>query len=256
VLALFWWTSLQAELEYRMNFVLAALSSLGHLVGNWFALGLFYQGGASLGGWRFEAALLVLGLFTTLQGLIRTWLTPNLTRLVEHVRTGTLDFVLLKPLDSQLWLSARRLSPWGIPDGLFGAAIVIYASLQLDVQGRDVLRALVPLACSVVILYSMWFTLASISIWYVKVYNVTEVLNGFLAAGRYPIDALPPGLYRFVFSFVIPVLLLTTLPARVLMGQAVGWEWFASCVAFAFGAFLSSRSFFRFALRFYSSASS
>jgi ABC-2 type transport system permease protein len=256
ILRLFWHTSLLSELEYRLNFLLATLSSLGNAVGNYFALGLFYRGPkSSLGGWPFHQALLVMGLFTMLSGLSRVLLSPNLARIVEHVRTGTLDFVLLKPVDSQFWLSTRRISPWGAPDVLCGASMIAYAAHELGLAPVRLLWALPSLGMSMVIQYSLWFILASISIWYVKIHNVTEVLNGLLAAGRYPIDALPPGLYRFVFTFVVPVALLTTVPARVALGQATSSSvWLAA--AFTLGAFTVSRAFWRFALRYYTSASS
>lgn len=255
VLWLFWSTSLASELEYRLNFLLAVLSSLGHLAGNLFGLSLFYTGSGSLGGWPFHQALLVMGLFTMLQGMSRVLLTPNLARIIEHVRTGTLDFVLLKPIDTQFWLSTRRISPWGLPDVLFGAGMVLYAADRLALPPQRLLLAAGPFLLSAVIQYSLWFLLASIAIWYVKVHNLTEVLNGLLAAGRYPIDALPAGAYRFVFTFVVPVALLTTVPARVALGQDAG-RWLLYSALFAAGAFLFSRAFWRHALRYYTSASS
>jgi viologen exporter family transport system permease protein len=255
VLWLFWQTSLASELEYRLNFALAFVSSLCHLVGNVFGLSLFYTGSGSLGGWPFEQALLVMGFFTTLQGMSRVLLSPNLARIVEHVRTGTLDFVLLKPIDTQIWLSTRRISPWGLPDVLFGLGTVVYAAVRLSLPPGRLLLAAGPFVLSAVIQYSLWFSLASISIWYVKVHNVTEVLNGLLAAGRYPIDALPAGAYRFVFSFVIPVALLTTVPARVALGEEAG-RWLLFSAGFAACAFVFSRQLWRFALRYYTSASS
>jgi len=255
VLLCFWRTSLLSELEYRLNFLLALLSSLGHAVGNFFGLSLFYRGNGTLGGWPFHQALLVMGVFTTLSGLSRVLLSPNLARIVEHTRTGTLDFVLLKPIDTQFWLSTRRISPWGIPDICFGLSMLGYAAHRLDLPLRSLLWALIPLAWSCVIQYSLWFALASISIWYVKIHNVTEVLNALLAAGRYPIDALPPGVYRFVFTFIVPVALLTTVPARVALSQATPGGLMLAA-AFALGAFSFSRAFWRFALRYYTSASS
>ena len=255
VLWLFWSTSLASELEYRLNFLLALLSSVGHLAGNLFGLSLFYTGSGSLGGWPFHQALLVMGLFTMLQGMSRVLLTPNLARIIEHVRTGTLDFVLLKPVDSQFWLSTRRISPWGVPDVLFGAGMAVYAADRLALPPERLLLAAGPFLLSAVIQYSLWFLLASIAIWYVKVHNVTEVLNGLLAAGRYPIDALPAGAYRFVFTFVVPVALLTTVPARVALGQDAG-RWLVFSAVFALGAFSFSRAFWRHALRSYTSASS
>ncbi|MBC8122922.1 MAG: ABC-2 family transporter protein, partial [Gemmatimonadaceae bacterium] len=119
VLKLFWGAALAAELEYRANFVLATLSSLGNLVGSLFGLFLFYRTGYTFEGWSWEEALVVLGLFTVLQGFSSTFLVPNLNRIVSHVQQGTLDFVLLKPISSQFWLSTRTLSPWGLPDLLF-----------------------------------------------------------------------------------------------------------------------------------------
>jgi ABC-2 type transport system permease protein len=255
VLWLFWRSSLASELEYRFNFFLAVLSSVGHIAGNLFGLSLFYTGSGTLGGWPFHQALLVMGLFTILQGSSRVLLTPNLQRIVEHVRTGTLDFVLLKPVDTQFWLSTRRISPWGLPDVLIGIATVGYAAARLGLPVEQLLLASGPFILSAVIQYSLWFMLASVSIWYVKVHNVTEVLNGLLAAGRYPIDALPAGAYRFVFTFIVPVALLTTVPARVALAREAG-HWLLYSAVFAFGAFTFSRAFWRHALRSYTSASS
>lgn len=255
VVRLFWSTSLQAELEYRTNFVVSVVSTAAHLAGNLFALSLFYQNGASLGGWPWREALLVMGMFTVLQGLSRMLFNPNLSRIVEHVRTGTLDFVLIKPIDSQFWLSSRRLSPWGVPETLFGGGILVYAAASLDLGLAGPLVALLPIAASLTILYSLWYLVATTTIWYVKIYNVTEVLQALLAAGRYPIQAFPPGVYRFVFSFLIPVAFLTTVPAEAMLGRA-SLNFLGYATLFALCLFALSRWFWRFALRSYTSASS
>jgi ABC-2 type transport system permease protein len=252
---LFWATSISAEMEYRINFLLSSLSSIGNLGGSIFTLTLFYQHGGTLGGWPWVEALLVLGLFTVLQGLSRMFLNANLSRIVEHVRTGTLDFVLLKPIDSQFWLSLRRVSPWGSPDVVFGLSIITYAGYRLNLSAIDCLLALLPIGLSLMILYSLWYIIATTTIWYVKIYNVTEVLQSLLGAGRFPIQAFPPGVYRFVFSFVVPVAFLTTVPAEALLGRAAPSE-LGLASALAFGLFVFSRFFWRFALRSYTSASS
>lgn len=105
VLQLFWRTAIAAELEYRINFLIAAFTSLGGLIGSLFSLFLFYQTGYTFAGWRWEEALIVVGIFTLLEGFSSTFLAPNLNRIVRHVQEGTLDFVLLKPINSQFWLS-------------------------------------------------------------------------------------------------------------------------------------------------------
>jgi len=254
ILQLFWSTALAAELEYRLNFAIAALNSLGGLAGSIFAVFLFYRTGYDFRGWSWEEALAVLGFFTVLEGFAATALSPNLSKIVSHVQQGTLDFILLKPLSSQFWLSTRSLSPWGLPDLLFGVLLVAYAGTQLGLGPLDYLIAAIPLLFGLVILYSLWFMLGATSIWFVKIYNVTEVLRGLLEAGRYPMVAYPAA-YRFFFTFVVPVAFLTTVPAEALLGR-VQWGWVAGSGILAAVLFAASAGFWRFALRSYTSASS
>jgi ABC-2 type transport system permease protein len=254
ILQLFWITAIAAELEYRINFLIATLSSIANLAGGLFSLSLFYRNGYTFQGWNWLEAMIVLGVFTFLQGISGTFLIPNLSKIVQQVEQGTLDFVLLKPISSQFWLSTRTISPWGLPDMFFGLIIVLYAGGKLGLTITDYLSSVFPLLCGVIILYSLWFILGATSIWFVKIYNVTEVLRGFLEAGRYPIVAYP-ALYRFFFTFVIPVAFLTTVPAERLLGRGeIGWS--IGTFILAILLFLFSKYFWQFALRFYTSASS
>ncbi|OUL26732.1 ABC transporter permease [Nostoc sp. 106C] len=254
VLKLFWSTAIAAEMEYRVNFIVATITSLGNLVGSLFGLFLFYRTGYTFAGWSWNAALVVLGIFTLLQGFSSTFLAPNLNSIVRHVQEGTLDFVLLKPIRSQFWLSTHTLSPWGLPDLVFGSAIIAYAGMRLGLTLNNYLVSAVPLLLGLVILYSLWFILGATSIWFVKIYNVTEVLRGLLEAGRYPIAAYPAA-YRFFFTFVVPVVFLTTVPAEAMLGRGQ-ITWLIGAVVLALGLFFVSTWFWRFALRFYTSASS
>lgn len=254
VLRLFWSTAIAAELEYRLNFVVAAFSSLGGLVGGLFGLFLFYRTGYQFQDWTWEEALVVLGMFTLLQGFASTFLAPNLNKIVTQVQEGTLDFVLLKPISSQFWLSARTLSPWGIPDLIFGIILISYAGAQLDLPFTAYILTMPPLVLGFLSLYSLWFMLGATSIWFVKIYNVTEVLRGLLEAGRFPIVAYPVA-YRVFFTFIIPVAFLTTVPAQTLLGRTQ-WIWIVGSGVLAIALFQLSKWFWRFALRFYTSASS
>ncbi|MDX2216104.1 MAG: ABC transporter permease [Oculatellaceae cyanobacterium bins.114] len=254
VLQLFWGTAIAAELEYRLNFVIATLSSLCSLAGSLFGLFLFYQGSYTFENWSWEEALIVLGIFTMLQGFSTMFLAPNLSHIVKHVQQGTLDFVLLKPINSQFWLSTRVVSPWGLPDVLFGLIVIVYAGTRLQLQPTAYLAGIVPLAFGLLSLYSLWFMLGATSIWFVKIYNVTEVLRGLVEAGRFPIVAYPAA-YRFFFTFVIPVTFLTTVPAETLL-QRGDATWVVGAAVLAIALLYTSRLFWNFALRFYTSASS
>lgn len=251
----FWFTAIAAEMEYRLNFVASVITSCVGLAGSLFTLSLFFHSGAeNIGGWSWDQALLVMGLFTVMQGLSSMILAPNLNRLVGHVQAGTLDFVLLKPIDSQFWISARTISPWGAPDLFAGLGVLGYAAWRLQLSPGPVIVGLLPGAAAIVVLYSVWFILASTSIWFVKVGNVTHVLTSFLEAGRYPLSAFPLAL-RIIFTVIVPVAFITTVPAQTMLGQTTV-AWLAAAVALAIALFTAARAFWRFALRHYTSASS
>ena len=254
VLKLFWSTAIAAELEYRLNFLIATLSSLGNLIGSLFSLFLFYRTGYTFQGWSWEEAIVILGIFTLLQGFSATFLAPNLNSIVEQVQQGTLDFVLLKPVNSQFWLSSRTVSPWGMPDLIFGGVLIAYAGGQLNLEISNYLLSIVPIIFGLISLYSIWFMLGATSIWFVKIYNVTEVLRGLLEAGRFPMVAYPAA-YRFFFTFIVPVAFLTTVPAEAMLGRSQV-IWVVGAGILALGLLLASSIFWRFALRFYTSASS
>jgi ABC-2 type transport system permease protein len=141
-----------------------------------------------------------------------------------------------------------------LPDLIFAGILLAYAGERLNLSGVDYLLGAVPLGFGLISLYSLWFILGATSIWFVKIYNVTEVLRGLLEAGRFPMVAYP-AVYRFFFTFVVPVAFLTTIPAEVILGRGE-FVWVVGAAILALGLLVVSGVFWRFALRFYTSASS
>ncbi len=252
----FWITSFQVEFEYQFNALIESLAVVGNLLGSLFVLSLFYSDGSTLGGWSWNESLIVLGFYTLLDAIMASFLQPNLTRIVRHVQNGTLDFVLLKPIDSQLWLSLRIISPWGFPSFVLGLLLIFYGLYLGNIYLNLVNLAIATLMfiSSALILYSIWFLVATTSIWFVKIWNATEVLRSILVAGRYPVDAYPITL-RFVFTFLFPIAFLTSVPAQAILGTS-SFLWFILALLISASFFMLSRRFWLYALTYYTSASS
>ena len=243
----FWGTSLASQLEYQLNALIELVAMAANLAGSVLVLWLFYRQGVALGGWSWNAALVVLGAYTCLNGFTSTVLQPNLSRIVTHVQEGTLDFVLLKPIDSQFWLSLRSFSPAGLPEVALGLGLMGWAARadQGGLQPQQVLATVVVMLAAATTLYALWF---------VKTWNATEVLRAALSAGRYPVSAFPATV-RLLFTVVLPVAFLTTVPAETLLGRGSA-NWILASLAVAGAALVISRAFWQLALRYYTSASS
>lgn len=252
----FWSTAISAEMEYRANFVLTAIQSTLGLAGAVFVLYTLFRTGYQMGGWTWPEALLVVAAYTLLDGFQATVLAPNRQQLGELVRQGTLDFVLLKPIDTQFWLSTRKLRIWGVPNLILGVALAVFAWSRLDpaVGVVGLLRFIPPMLLGLVIVYALGYILSTLTVWFVKMDNVTIAMQSLLEAGRFPIDAYPAA-YRTFFTVILPVAFMTTVPAEFVTGRA-GLATLAVAAAVAVTLLLFSRWFWRFALRSYTSASS
>jgi len=64
-----------------------------------------------------------------------------------------------------------------------------------------------------------------------------------------------PASYRFFFTFIVPIAFLTTVPAETLLGRGEPM-WIMGSMFLAIGLLYVSNQFWRFALKFYTSASS
>ena len=249
-------TSLASELEYKTNILIDLITALLSLTGSIFLLSIFFQNNSNIGGWEFEQALIIQGIYTILNGVTNTWFNPNLTEIVKHIREGTLDFVLLKPIDSQFFISLKKVNPSGFLEIILGFFLLLYCIKinQIDLNLIFFTLSMITIICSISILYSLWFFISTTTIWFVKTWNATEVLRSFLYIGRFPLNSFSFSL-RIFFSVFIPIAFITTIPSEVFLGFSQLWKILLEVIV-AMVFIFTSRKFWLFALKFYTSASS
>src|SRR5512133_3098393 len=208
-------------------------------------------------GWSFAEALVVIGWFMAMKGVLEGAVNPSLASVVEHIRKGTLDFVLLKPADAQFLVSTQKFAPWRVLDVIGGVAVFAVAFHRL---GRwpspgNVLAAALLFGCAALILYSLWILVVSAAFFVVKVDNLSYLFVSIFDAARWPADVFR-GLLRALFTFVVPLAVMTTLPARALLGKDFGALQAFGAVAGALAFALFARAVWLRSIGHYTSASS
>jgi len=207
-------------LQYRWEFLVEAVLAL--VWSGWAVVPILVVFGhrAQVAGWSEAEALVVLGWFMLMKGVLEGAVNPSLASVVEHVRKGTLDFVLLKPADAQFLVSTAKFEPAHVAD-VFGAAAVFtiaFRRLGHAPALGHVLAALALLACAAVTLYSIWILVVAAAFYVVKVDNLSYLFSSIFDAARWP-STVFRGAWRFVFTFVVPLALMTTYPALALLGR-------------------------------------
>lgn len=255
LIGLFARVNVQNNAAYRFDVlvhVVMALVQVGaELVGLW----TIFSNTRSLAGWSAYEILVLLGVFRIMTGVIALMISPNMRAVMEDVRKGTLDFILLMPINSQFYASARRMALWRLADIVVGVALIIFAGakLSLTLSTGRILSFMVMLAAGIVIVYSVWLALATLAFWFTRITNIEMVFWNLFEAGRYPVNIYRPWV-RWGLTYIIPLALLTSSPASALVGKASPTG-VTGAVLLAFMAFLFSSVFWRFGLRHYTGAS-
>jgi len=249
-------TSMALAVQYRLEFVVEGLLALLWMGVTLVPLLVVFGTRASVAGWTFPEMLVVLGWFVALKGVLEGSLSPSLLQVVDHVRKGTLDFVLLKPADAQLLVSLAKIEPWRVIDLAGAATIFAIAFRQLGhaPATADVLLAALLLCAAVLVLYSIAILVVSIAFVAVRVDNLLYLFQSVFDVARWP-SSVFRGVLGFVFTFVLPLALMTTYPALALLGKLTArTAAFAMFGSLAFTAI--ARAIWVASIRRYTSASS
>lgn len=248
--------SASAGMAYRGDFLLEGVMSVGWLLITLMPLYVLYSDRAEVGGWTMPEALVVLAYFTGVKGVLEGVVSPSFVDLVERIRSGAFDYVLLKPVDAQALISASRFEPWKMFDVLGALAIAVYAFVKLGAPPAlpDVLLGIALFAAGVLAMYSLWILCAAAAFWVVRLDNLTYLLGAIFDTARWPVTVFPR-VWRIVFTFVIPLAVMTTYPAQALLGQLRGETALAVCGG-SLALLVASRLVWTKAIRSYTSASS
>ena len=247
--------SLLTAMQYRADFLFDGLTGLLRTAATVAPLLLVYEHTDQVLGWGWADALLVMALFLLMQALVGGIVEPNLGEVVEAVRTGTLDLVLMKPVDAQLLVSFRRLAPSAIWDLVAGIGLGAWAVAHIGApSGADVVVMVVMLVSGLAAVYGLWVLVICTSFFFVRVDNLRFLLGSVTGAGRWPITVFR-GWVRWVLTIVIPVGVITSFPAMALRGT---WDLPLVGIAVTTGLVFAvgSRWAWRRSLASYASASS
>lgn len=255
IVALYFKLSILNELQYRVNFFIQVLQSFLALVVALGGLVIVFGHTDSLNGWTSAELLAVVGVYFIVGGLIGSLIQPSMQMLMEDIRQGTLDFAILKPVDTQLLISVRQIQLWRLMDVGIGIVLLVIGLAQAGTQITllALLAFAVMLIAGGIIVYSFWLILATIAFWFIRIDNILEVFQSMYEAGRWPVRIYPPWL-QFMLTFLVPVAFAVTVPVEALTGRLTPLSFLGALALTAF-MFTVSRIFWTIGLRAYSGAS-
>jgi ABC-2 type transport system permease protein len=257
--------SLVREMTFRSNFLITIVTRALWFAAQLLLFEIIYDHVNTINDWSRYEYFCFMATGMLINALVEVLFMPNCAHFSELIRTGDLDFALLKPIDTQFLVSFEKIDLAMLAQVLLSGALLIYSLLQIDVDitlGR-VLMYLLLVGVGVSFFYALMITLASTSVWFGRNQGLYDFWFYITSFARYPQSIYRTGTWGgemlwFGFSFVIPILLVVTIPSRVLLGKVLDPNVWVIAVAPAATliALVISRQIFRWSLSNYRSASS
>jgi ABC-2 type transport system permease protein len=257
VYAAMWRNSVIREMSFKTNFLLWIVVEL-----LWFALQLsfiavIYQHTDNIGDWTKWEVVLLMGTAHLIQQIFQAFFLTNCTELSELIRTGKLDFMLLLPVNTRFLISLRKIDLGAFVNAGSALAVILYSLHKLGrVPGAlEIVGFALFAGTGILIHYSLMFLLATISFWTVRAQGIVWGYYSLFNIARLP-DAAFRGFFKAFFTFVLPMILVANVPAKLIVKKLRSPVELALLLAMMLACAVASEIVWRFSVKRYTSASS
>jgi len=257
IYAALWKNSVTREMTFKSNFLLWIVVEM-----LWFGMqlcfiGVLYLHTEQIGTWTKWQVVLLIGASHFIQQIFQAFFLVNCTNLSELVRTGKLDFLLLLPVNTRFVVSLRQVDLGSFVNAASALVVMAYAARQMHLVPTpiQILGFLALCLAGIAIHYSLMFLLASISFWTVRAQGIVWGYYNLFNIARLPDEAFR-GLFKAVFTFALPMLLVSNVPVRLLADKLSSLGPILLLLAMSVFCFALSEWGWQTSLRRYTSASS
>lgn len=244
------------ETHYRAHVIATTVVGLFQLVVALVPVFVLYSFTDDINGWSRGDVIALGGIYQATIAILWFGIEPNMERLSDSIREGDLDLILIRPVSALFYVVLRWIKPAEIFMILSGLGVTILGlSLGNATPGvSGVVQATLLVMCGVILLSCAWTAVVMTAFWFTSTSPVSMVVGNILQAGKYPLSFYPTAI-RLFLAFIFPVGFASTFPADALVGRG-DWQIVLYGVAMSVAALILLRMWWRFAVRFYSSASS
>jgi ABC-2 type transport system permease protein len=252
-----WKNSVIREMGFKTNFLLWIVVEL-----LWFALQLsfiavIYAHTDHIGDWTKWEVVLLMGTAHFIQQIFQAFFLTNCTELSELIRTGRLDFMLLLPVNTRFLISLRKVDLGSFVNAASALAVIGYAlhKIPLAPSAMQIIGFTLFALAGILIHYSLMFLLSTVSFWTVRAQGIVWGYYSLFNISRLP-DAAYRGFFKAFFTFVLPMVLVANVPAKLLVAKLQSPGELGLLVIMMFACAIASEIGWRFSVRHYTSASS
>ncbi len=240
--------------SFRVHFVLCMVMDIVFYATSFASAIFIFDHVEVIGEWNKNQFLFFVAFMLAIDQIHMTFVSENFWRFSEDVRTGHLDYTLLKPLGAVFTCFFRRMRPSTLFNFIFVWGALIHFGILNNLSVISWFLLPFAILVSLYLLVMVEILLVISSFWIVEGYGINFLRMQFQQLSRWP-DFIYKFYLRKVFTLVVPILVVGSAPVKFLFDQnKIGI--FALLFLFAVLYTFLVKVFWKFGLKHYSSASS
>lgn len=256
--------SLSREMIFRWNFLVEVITTCFWMSAQLLLFEVIYSKVPRIQDWSRSEYFGFMATGMLINGFVEMLFMPNCANFSEQIRTGNLDFALVKPVDSQFFVSFQTVDLSSLVQCILSLGLLTYSLVTSGVTltvGSVLMYAFL-VVVAVAFFYSMMIALASAAVFMGRNQGLYDFWFYVTSFARYPGDMYRQGwageIFWIGFSFLIPILLVVTIPSRMVLQKTLSPNSWVILLVPAMTAISlwGARRIFQWALSHYRSASS
>jgi ABC-2 type transport system permease protein len=211
---------IKVQMQYRVDFF---ISSIGMFFSSLAALSIFvvlFNTISSLAGWSLMEMVFIYAFYMIAISPMQI-LFDNIWWIRYHVQSGSFLKYYFRPMNMLFYYMSERFDIKGLTQLVVGIVLLGYSSIQLKIDWSVGKLLLLPLAVfsASLVLIAIAVMAGCSAFWMVNSYPVLALSWRLREFAPYPLTIFD-GLFRFVFTFLLPIGFIAFYPAQFFLRVA------------------------------------
>ncbi len=213
--------NIQSSAELRTSFVINVIGMGLNNIAFIILWGFFVHSVGVIGGWTVADIVGLQGFAAFSYGIVLV-LAAGIRKLPEYINSGAFDRFMLSPKNILLRVATSAFSAPAVGDMLFGIICLCIYGMLINIGIYQIIVIIALLICASIVFLSVSIAVFSINFFFTDASTVSgSLFDLFLTPALFHGGAFQ-GALRFVFTFIIPSLLIGTLPVEAVRNMDIG----------------------------------
>jgi ABC-2 type transport system permease protein len=211
-------TSIAQQSSFRVNFVLLIVMDILFYVSTLATVSFIFDHVGSVGGWSREQFSFFVAFMLAVDHLHMTFISESFWEFSFSIRTGGLDFTLIKPVDPLFAIFLRMFRPASLLNVWIPWTAMYYFGSRAGLTALDALLVPPLVLTALTLLVLLEILISMLMFWTVEAWGINFLRIQLQAMSRWP-DLVFRAPWRWVFTFWVPVLLVGSAPVHFLFDK-------------------------------------